>query len=797
MPFKHSPYSSLLPVTVMVFLAALLASCSGTRHLGPDQYLLRKNTVQIESDISLSSKGSFREDVGSVILQNPNSYLLGAPYKLNLYNLRYKTYQKDTNNIQLRTNFVEPPVIFDSLLMLRSLDNIRGFLINQGYFNPQVQAQVKYRKKKARTTYKIQTGNLYVINNVRVNCEDSTIYNILRSSLKKTRLEQYTNYNHIVVSEERIRIVNELRNWGYYNFGTNNITFELDTAWVVVDYKNPQYQRRQNKRKRGLDIDINIYNSRDSSAYKVHHIEDVTVYMQYIEGAPESTYSEKKINGITFKYIDHYINFNVIDQKILLRPGIIFTQDAYGQTLKLLNDLEIFQLVRISVEPSYEGSTGLNTRIILSANKKYDFGTNIEVTGGDLYTVGTAVNMSITDKNFLKGANRLTITGSYGVEANQDKAQTDLDYFRQFYLFSQNAGLNFNLTFPKFILPVNQNRFSRTLVPKTFLEGGINYLKRTDYFDLRSVNAGWGYRWRASTYEQWSVKPIFVNFLHLSNISKVFQERMDSIPAIRNSYQETFIEGENIEYVYNSELKNPRSYRIVRLGLEEGGLLMNGINALYTLNRSGDGLKFAEYVRMDFDIRQYIKNNRSGWSFRFYGGVGVPYNKATSLPYIKQYFVGGAYSVRGWRPRVLGPGSFNALNDNNTSLLFVDQAGDIKLELNAEYRFPIITVWSGAIQINGALFADAGNIWLMNPTPNMPGANFRFENLYSDLAASYGFGIRFDLGGFLVLRTDFAFQAKKPYVPEHNGWTIQDSRFTDRQWRKDNMNFNIAIGYPF
>src|SRR5690606_19656926 len=141
----------------------------------------------------------------------------------------------------------------------------------------------------------------------------------------------------------------------------------------------------------------------------------------------------KEINGIIFKYIDDYINFNIIDQKILLRPGLTFTQNAYSQTLKLLNELEIFQLVRIGVEPLFDESTRLKTQIILSANKKYDFGTNIEVTGGDLYTVGTAINMSITDKNFLKGANRLTITGSYGLEANQNKALSHLNYFEQFY----------------------------------------------------------------------------------------------------------------------------------------------------------------------------------------------------------------------------------------------------------------------------------------------------------------------------------------------------------------------------
>lgn len=774
----------------------LLTSCNSTKHLKDEEYILRKNTVKINSDIALSNKGVFKDEISSIIIQKPNTYLLGYPYKIHLYNMRYKKYEEDKST-QPNPNFAETPVVFDSTLLEKTVENLKGFLNNQGYFEPKVSAAVQYKKKKAAVTYNIETGHSYVVNNVTLNCNDSTINNIISNSLKKTRFKQYSNYNHALVSEERIRIVNELRNWGYYSFGTNNISFELDTFNVTVDYKNTNYLRAQNRKKRGLNIDINIYNSKDSSAYKVHSIKDVTVFLQFIEGADINTYKVKEINGIRFLYMDDYINFNIVEQKILLRPQHIFTQKAYNQTLKLLSELEIFQLVRIGVEPTKDNSTLLNTTIVLIANKKYDFGTNIEVSGGDLYTIGTAINASITDKNFLKGANKLTITGSYGLEAIQDKSLTHLSYLEQFFLFSQNAGLNFNLTFPKFILPIDQRKFSRSLVPKTYLEGGINYLKRTDYFDLRSLNAGWGYRWRASTYEQWSVKPMFVTLLHLSNISAVFQERMDSIPAIKNSYQETFIEGESIEYVYNSELKNPRSYQILKLGLEESGLLMNGINALHMLNSSNERLRFAEYIRLDFDLRQFVKNRKSSWAFRFYGGLGIPYNKASALPYIKQYFVGGAYSIRGWRPRVLGPGSYNALEDNNTSILFVDQAGDIKLEFNAEYRFPIITLFAGGVLVNGALFFDAGNIWLFKEAENLPGAHFEFNNLYKDLAASYGVGFRFDLGGFLVLRTDFAFQAKKPYVDKNAGWTVQNSQFGNSSWRKENMNFNIAIGYPF
>lgn len=779
-------------------MSLLVASCSGTKHIKEDDYLLRKNTVQLSTDISLSSKNILKDEINSVIQQKPNSYLLGTPYRILFYNMRYKTYSKDTTNYQLRTNFVEAPVIFDSTLMLQSTENIKGFLTNQGFFSASVVPEVKYKGKKAKVSYEVHTGHNLVINDVHVHCADSAIQSIARSSMSKTVLEQYKDYNHLLVSEERIRIVNLLRNWGYFDLGTNNLTFELDTNRVVVNIQSNEYKKYQNKNKGGVNIDIFINKTRNKNTFAVHKIKNVTVNLAYQEGKATLDYSQEIYDGINFNYIHKYINFNIINQKIVLRPGFTYAQSDYSQTIQLLNELEIFQLVRVVIEPTFENSTELNINIFLTPNKKYDFSTNIEVTGGDLYTIGSAVNVSIINKNLFKGANKFTLKGSYGVEINKKGDQENLSGWNQYYIFSQNAGLNFNLTFPKFLLPINQARVSRNMVPKTFLEGGVNYLRRTEYFDLRSVNMGWGYRWRASTFEQWSLKPIFVNFLNLSNISPIFQQRMDSIPAIKNSYQETFIEGEYMEYVYNSELKNPRSYKILKIGVEESGLLMNAINAAYEgINKNDKRLRFAEYLRLDFDLRQYYKSIKSEWIFRFHGGVGIPYNKAQSLPYIKQYFVGGAYSIRGWRPRVLGPGSYNALANNENASIFVDQAGDIKLEFNAEYRFPIIYMFGGAIAVNGAAFVDAGNIWLMNKTPNLPGANFTFKNLYDDLACSYGVGLRFDLGGFIVVRTDIAFQAKKPYVHENSGWTIQHSQFTNNQWRKENMNFNLAIGYPF
>lgn len=791
-------------ITYLLFALAcvLLHSCGINRHLEPDALVLRKNNLRVYSDKSFNNKSIFKEEINSLIIQKPNTYLLNAPYKVWLYNLRYKAYQKDTANFQIRTNFVEAPVLLDTALAQKSIDNIKGFLLNQGYFNAQVEYELKVKNQnKALVNYNINTGNSLLINEVTFEVPDAKIRNIIESTAKQNKLQKEAVYSHLLVAEERMRLVNTLKNWGYYNFNNNNISFELDTTNVYIDVKDEL--SGITKTKKAVNIKIDIHDNKSKNAFRVFSIDKVMVYPDYNDSiatyAPQD-FMVKDVNNINFYYLQHYINANIIDQKILLRPGNIYTQKEYSQTIRLLNDLEIFQYVRVVVLPQNENPDNdkLNCIITLFPNKKYDFSANIDITGGDIYTLGTAANISVVDKNFLKGANKLTLTGSYGLELNQNKNLPEASFIDQFYLFSQNAGINFNLTFPKFILPFRQQKASRNTVPKTFIEGGVNQLRRTDFFSLRSYNLGVGYRWNSSPMQQWTVKPAFVNILNLSNVSQSFQDRMDSIPAIKNSYQETFIEGEMLEYVYNSELKNPNNYSILKLGFEEAGLLMNGINSLNkSLHPEARNINYASYVRLDFDYRKFHSLKKSKLAFRFYGGVGIPYGSSSTLPYIKQYFVGGAYSIRGWRPRVLGPGSYNIAKNGNASSIFADQTGDIKLEINAEYRFPVLNLFSGAINLNGALFIDAGNVWLAKPSSELPGAEFKFNKLYDELAVSYGFGLRFDLGGFLVVRTDIAFQAKKPYISKNNGWTIDETQYTNSSWRKENMNFNLAIGYPF
>ncbi len=805
----------LLNVLLCCWIGICATSCSITKHLNEDDKVLKKVKLKLDTDQKFSNKRILEDRLYQLSKQKPNTYLLGMPYKVWLYNLRYEKYQTDTLNFQIRNKVVEQPTVFDSVSAAESVQNIRGYLINRGYFYSEVNYSVKYRRKQfARLKYNVKTGNGFYINNVNFTT-DSTLnaqeFSIINNDLKKkSLLLKRSQYSHTIIGEERLRIVTEMRNKGYYHFGTNNLTFILDTLQssvrlddedsLTLDDKTIEFRRRKR-----ININALIHPSKDSLAFQQFRFGSVTVYPDYSENNME--YKEENIltnkqSNIVFKYHNKYINTGILEKKIFIKPGNVYSENAYNQTIRQLNDLGIFQYVRILIEPVMKDgipTLELDCKIIMGASPRYDFSTNVEVSGGDLYVLGTAANVSITDKNFLKGANQLTATASYGLELGQNKQLEGEHFIKQLYLFSQNTGLNFRFTSPKFILPVNQNRFSASAMPNTVIDAGINNLIRQGYFSLRSINAAWGYTWRETATKRWTVRPVFVNMLHLSNISQSFRERMDSIPAIGNSYQETFIEGENAEFIYNTQGKSRNKYTWVKLGLEEAGALMNGINSLNSAAGGQRNLNFAEYLRLDFDARQFYHLRKTSFAFRFYGGIGMPYGKSPVLPYIKQYFVGGAYSIRGWRPRVLGPGSYyDEASQQSVDNLFIDQAGDIKLEFNAEYRFPLLVMFSGAVSINGAMFVDAGNIWLAKKDPRLEGAEFRFSNLYQEIAVSYGTGLRFDLGGFLVLRLDGAVQAKKPYIFNGNGgWTISDTRLGNADWRRQNTNINIAIGYPF
>jgi outer membrane protein insertion porin family len=791
--------------TIFLLLAAILlgTGCNTTRNLQENEYLLRSNSVKVRSDKVITQKGELKENMSKLIAQKPNSRILGiVPYKLWLYNTRYEKYQHDTSNFQLKTKTVERPVIYDSSLTRKSALNMKSYLFNQGYFYPIITDTAIFKNKKAFVTYNVETGTNYLINQVIQDIDDSTIAAIVTEEWAETNLKEGTEFNYSLLELEISRITAVLRNYGYYKFSNDNISFELDTL-------NKQYAKnaenaiesainfialQKSKKKPTLNVKLIIRQNGDPTSYFRYGINRIRVFPDF-EGrndVRDSTMIQKVVDGITFRYHNYYVRPGVIRKHIFIEPETYYAQKDYDQTISALNSLNIFSSVRIVFrEDTIRTGKWLNCTILLSPGKKLDFNTSLEGSnGGSSYALGSSLTLSLRDRNLAKGANLFTTSLSGSIETFYADS-IGKNVFEHFRIATKTAGVNTSIEFPKFLIPFHPKGISPKNNPHTIVGLGASLLDRINYFTLYNISANFTYKWKETKVKTWEVTPAFINYIRLPRIDSAFEAKLATNDYLKNTYKNTFIEGENVTFTFSDrDIKLGRNYSYLRVGVEEGGGLIGGISSLI----SKKDTLFAQYVKFDFDAQHFFTNRHSTVAMRFYGGVGLPYDKSVALPYIKQYYVGGPNSIRGWRIRTLGPGSYI---DTSKSKNIVDRTGDIKLELNAEYRFDIVKVFSGAAKMNGALFADAGNIWLAKKSDGFPGAEFNFNKLGSDIAASVGAGVRFDISGFLVIRFDVGMPIKRPDYIGDGGWLFDKIALSDPAWKKDNLILNIAIGYPF
>lgn len=782
--------------------------CNTTKNLREGQYLLRSNSMKLKSDRTITNKGELSDQLYTLMIQKPNKRVLGLfPVKLWLYNMRYKKYSYDTTNYQLKSKTVEPPVVYDSMLTRRSILNMKSFLFNKGYFYSRVSDTAVYKNQKAYVTYRVETGQSYLINRVTLDIDDDFIRKATEEVMNETELKTGSPFSMTLLEAERSRLTNTMRNNGCFKFSNENISFVLDTLnkEYFKDADNPfesainilTLQRKE--RKPTLDVRIIIRNADDPTSYVRYGVKTVTVLPDFIDRKDfrDSTMLEKQYNGMRFRYHNYYVSERVLSKCVYLEPGVYFSQRNYDKTITQLNDLGIFQYVRITLlEDTTKGDHALRCFIVLNPTKKYDFNTNFEVSSGTTYALGSSIGVGVRNRNLWRGANQLSVNLTGGIETgySEDRGNTVVEHF---YLLSKNIGANATLNFPKFIAPVSRKLQMRKNLPRTILGAGVSLLDRVNYFTLTNYTANFTYNWRETNTKTWEATPVFMNIVTLPSKSDSFQARLDTNQFLANSYRENFIEGEAVSFTFSNQgLKRGRDYSYLRLSFEEAGSLLSGVNGIIRRINDQAQFNYAQYVKFDFDGRHYFVRPRSKVALRFYGGIGIPYDKSVTLPYIKQYFVGGAYSIRGWRVRSLGPGSY--YNPNiQSSYSFIDRTGDIKLEMNGEYRFEMLQLFSGAIRLNGAVFADAGNIWLARPDPNYPGGEFAFSKLGRDIAMSTGAGARLDISDIFTFRIDAAFPVKKPYEPANGGWVIDKISLGDDTWRKDNIVLSFAIGYPF
>ncbi len=792
---------------LLIAVLFLLSDCNSTKNLEKNQYLLRKNRVTLNSDAKISGRVELKDAITKQIIQKPNTNGIEilpfpTPVKLWWYNKKYTKFHNKPDTSLPKS--AERPVVLDTSLMHRTAQLMKTTLFNQGYYYAVVKDTFILKHHKAYITYNIKTGPDYAINNVNFYIDDSEIALIVRSAQGETILRKGRDFTYPLTADERSRLTDLIRNKGYYKFNQENISFLIDTVDksrfrnVESPFENAvNFVSAPKKRKKAtLDIDLYIRLADDTAAFTKYKINSVTVYPDYKSPSDlkDGALSAIIYDSINFKFHRRYVHPKVIYEHIYLNPGSFYAQQDYDKTQAKLIELGIFQYARLTATENRRMKGIIDYNILLNPTKRYDFSTLYELSSGSTYALGHSVGINLRDKNFMKGANQLTIGVNGGVELAY-KPNVGKDFFSHFGVLTEYYGINASIDFPKFLAPIASSLFDNSNLPHTIMGVGRNVIDRVDYFTLVNNSGNFSYSWHQTQTKTWSLSPAFVNIISVPYKSLHFDTVLMNNAYLKNSYNENFIEGESISFTFDDMFKKRSiNYSYVKIGLEEAGALLGGINQLGVALNDLYKIKFAQYSKFDFDARHYFTLRHSVFAFRFTGGVGLPYGQSSALPYIKQYFSGGPYSLRGWRIRTLGPGSYYNTNVSNTNQ--IDRTGDIKLEWNGEYRFPIAPLFAGAVKMNGAIFADAGNIWLARKDTAYKGGEFSFNTLGQDIAADIGAGARFDIASFLTLRLDVAIPVKKPYVPKNYGWSF-DMNFNDPTWRANNVIVNLSIGYPF
>jgi hypothetical protein len=687
----------------------------------------------------------------------------------------------------------EAPVILDTFLTNASTKQLKKFCENNGYFNAVVKDSIVYdpkgKNKYADIFYIIRPGKPYLIRNLNYKIEDTLLAAFIFNDTSNCKIKRGKIYQSDLLTAERERIYKTEINNGFFEFAQDYIYFLIDTnlnsnkADITIGIKKFSFKKKLTER------DTLLYTNHHR--FKIANIYTITDFNPYAKKVTYDTtaYSER---GTTYYFLHQ--------QKLQFRPSMLshlitvtqnsfYNYSAAEETYKRLSDLHAFRNINIVFDTVPGKSDQLNMFVQMTPVMKQSYTAEAEGTN-TAGNIGIAGSLIYQNRNIFKGAELMEIKLKGGLTAQKSfGAQNDNFDPTQANAFFNTIqfGPEFNLYFPRafFPWPFNHVKFKPSASPKTILTSSGNYQKRPE-FGRTIINLSYGYQWKLGEYNRFGVTPCEISVINVTNTSPAFQQALNASTDyfLKNSFRNHITSVGRLNYFFNNQNK-PKAKNIFYLksSFESAGNLLNPFFE-YVLKQQRDAngsftisnIPFAQFIRFETDFRYYrnlYKTNRL--VIRIYGGVGYPYANMNVLPYEKGFFAGGPNSVRAWRARTLGPGG----TTQNTGFQF-DRIGDNQIEANLEYRFLIYKI------VNGALFVDAGNVFLRKVDPLKPNGEFNFNTFYNNLGIGTGFGLRLDFS-FFIIRLDASFRIHDPALPEGEKWKADIKQTI----------VNFGIGYPF
>ncbi len=750
-----------------------VTACNITRVVPEGEYLLVKNKIE-----RIDDQGVNLTDERSSLKQKPNRKLLGF-VKFHLWAYQYGNKGLGIRKKQpwlrkLAENVGEAPVLIDTNKMDISSIRLSDYYLSKGFLNNTVHYHITPRKifkKRAVVTYNVDLNDYSIINSLSYNSAFKEISDLLKLTTGSQKIKKDQRIDFDKIEDERSRITELLRDNGYFYFNNSFIDFQIDT----------------NQAKLSADVVVNIRSNKNLNPHYQQTINSVTVLIG------DSIFTDTLVyDRLQFLEGIYKIKPSVLAKNIIFRPADLYSADLVQKTYSNLLSMGLFNFVTIRFSPSAADSLSkLDVEISLRTIKKHDFVIEPQA----IYTqqnlgletnnnsVGLANNLSLINRNVFGGAESFNLTSYTALETQIKKDnQESFNSFRQ--------SLNAEFVIPSLIY-FERKKFSQVLIKKStkintsiIFDQNKNFTRKvfplTFTFAFTKGRTSYGITPFRLSINQAQVDPGFLSSLDPSNRFYTEQLLTNNIVA-----------GPLTSLYWSNRDKNPNYFLQIRSNPVElsgnlASLYFNQIKGDYSANKEIFNVKYAQYARSDFNIiLTNIVNENNSLAYRGYIGAGLPYGNTLFLPFERRFFVGGGNSLRAWRARTIGPGSYSDSSNDIT----IEKTGEFALQGSVEYRFDIVDKF-----LDGALFVDAGNIWNFREDSSFPNADLKLNRFYKEIAMNTGFGLRFDFT-YIIFRTDWGIALHDPSKSEGNRWVIQD--FFSPRWINTNTAINFGIGFPF
>jgi outer membrane protein assembly factor BamA len=688
----------------------------------------------------------------------------------------------------------EPPVIYRPSDAVKSAKQMKIFLKNKGYYYAEINPKIVKKNEKTHEiyiSYSVNPGKPYKISELDYNIQDSALQKIIVKDSTHTLLKKGKRLDTDLLQQERNRIELILRNSGYFKFSKDYITYTVDTlaggynSRITMNLRQVTNEKgTKENHKRFVFNNVYIYPNFDPKAALVNKDSyfqqfDTTNYIYnskysfiFLNCEKQALKSKAMVRGI-YIYKDSLFNINDIEDSY-----------HYLSALKIIKiaNINLTECKSDSVSALKSNIGKLDCVIKLTQDKRQSY--TFELTGTNTSgNIGAAGNLLFQHRNLFGNGEVLDLNFKLAAEG-QTKVTSDFEK----YFNSKEYGAELNLRFPRLLAPIKLVDFSKHFTPKTEISLVYNLM---DFPDYRRTISGisYNYYWNTSESVKHIFQPVILDHVKLEHADSAFQAYIARY-SLQESYENHLILGTSYSAVINNQvIKHKRNYTYFKFYAKTAGNFLTGLNEAEN-NPKNDGVytiltnSYAQFVKGEFDFRYYRilgrYNDKIG--VRTFAAMAYPYGNSTTIPFSEKYFSGGANSIRAWQVRTLGPGSYVP---NDSTAIYPNQTGDIKLEANFEYRMKLF--W----MIEGAFFIDAGNIWAVNNYDTREGAVFKYPGFYKEIAVGTGYGFRMDFD-FFIIRFDFGLKLRQPFLDNGKYWIPGNRKFTNSDWA-----FSVAIGYPF